>query len=163
MTTGDDQQGRFQRHAEVYRQVNALWQRGQGETGAQRARTEGEMKSLAPEMNIDEAAITLTEWLTYAVLEAEVRSLAAYRPVGSAAAATLFVSDTVRDGSGDEVPQARYVAHWNGLYPMGLDIRPMPGRHMEMVKGEEQLSVLVTAVREAMTANGSGRKAGLLL
>ncbi|MEU8698807.1 alpha/beta fold hydrolase, partial [Streptomyces sp. NPDC048680] len=161
-TTGDDQRDRFQRHAEVYRRVNALWQRGQGETGAQRVRTEGEMKLLAPDMNIEETAITLDEWLPYAVLEAEVQSLAAYRPEVSTAPATLFVSDTVREGSGDEVPQARYVAHWRELYSTGLDIRAMPGRHMEMVKGEEQLSVLVAAVREAV-AHGFGREAGLLL
>lgn len=160
--TGDDQQDRFQRHAEVYRRVNALWQRGQDESGVQRACTEGEMKRLAPEMNIEEAAITLDEWLPYSVLETEVRSLAAYRPVRSAAPATLFVSDTVREGSGDEVPQARYITHWRELYPMGLDIRPMPGRHMEMVKGEEQLSVLVAVVREVVT-DGFGREAGLLL
>ncbi|MEU9204848.1 alpha/beta fold hydrolase, partial [Streptomyces sp. NPDC048332] len=147
--TGDDQQERFRRHAEVYRRVDGLWQRGQDETGTQRAATEREMKGLAPEMNIEESAITLDEWLPYPVLEAEVRSLAAYRPEGSAAPATLFVSDTVRDESGDEVPHARYVAHWSGLYPLGLDIRPIPGRHMEMVKGDEQLSVLVAAVREA--------------
>ncbi|WP_328455805.1 amino acid adenylation domain-containing protein [Streptomyces sp. NBC_00386] len=160
--TGDDQQDRFQRHAEVYRRVNDLWQLGQDQTGSQRAATEREMKRLAPEMNIEESAITLDEWLPYAVLEAEVRSLAAYRPEGSAAPATLFVSDTVRHGSGDEVPQARYVAHWKGLYPLGLDIRPMPGRHMEMVKGEEQLSVVASAVREAVT-HGAGRQAGVLL
>ncbi|MFD7797378.1 alpha/beta fold hydrolase, partial [Streptomyces sp. NPDC059759] len=160
--TGDDQQDRFQRHAEVYRRVHDLWRLGQEQTGAQRAATEREMKRLAPEMNIEESAITLDEWLPYAVLEAEVRSLAAYRPASSSVPATLFVSDTVRDGSGDEVPQARYVAHWSGLYPLGLDIRPMPGRHMEMVKGEEQLSVVAAAVREAVT-NGAGREAGVLL
>ncbi|ROQ63162.1 amino acid adenylation domain-containing protein [Streptomyces sp. 840.1] len=160
--TGDDQQGRFERHAEVYRRVNDLWRRGQDESGAQRARTEGEMKRLAPEMNIEEAAVTLDEWLPYAVLEAEVDSLAAYRPVGSAAPATLFVSDTVREGSGDEVPYARYVAHWRELYPVGLDIRPMPGRHMEMVKGAEQLSLLVATVRGAVT-DGLGRETGVLL
>ncbi|MFE2826934.1 alpha/beta fold hydrolase, partial [Streptomyces sp. NPDC059271] len=160
--TGDDQQDRFQRHADVYRRVHDLWRLGQEQTGAQRAATEREMKRLAPEMNIEESAITLDEWLPYAVLEAEVRSLAAYRPASSSVPATLFVSDTVRDGSGDEVPQARYVAHWSGLYPLGLDIRPMPGRHMEMVKGEEQLSVVAAAVREAVT-DGAGREAGVLL
>ncbi|WP_327407507.1 amino acid adenylation domain-containing protein [Streptomyces sp. NBC_01281] len=160
--TGADQQDRFQRHAEVYRRVNDLWRLGQEQTGAQRAATEREMKRLAPEMNIEESAITLDEWLPYAVLEAEVRSLATYRPASSAVPATLFVSDTVRDGSGDEVPQARYVAHWSGLYPLGLDIRPIPGRHMEMVKGEEQLSVVAAAVRAAVT-DGAGREAGVLL
>ncbi|MCX4919808.1 amino acid adenylation domain-containing protein [Streptomyces sp. NBC_00687] len=160
--TGADQQNRFQRHAEVYRRVNDLWRLGQDQAGVQRAATEREMKRLAPEMNIEESAITLDEWLPYAVLEAEVRSLATYRPASSAVPATLFVSDTVRDGSGDEVPQARYVAHWSGLYPLGLDIRPMPGRHMEMVKGEEQLSVVAAAVRAAVT-DGAGREAGVLL
>ncbi|WP_326841138.1 amino acid adenylation domain-containing protein [Streptomyces sp. NBC_01558] len=160
--TGADQQDRFQRHAEVYRRVNDLWRLGQDQAGVQRAATEREMKRLAPEMNIEESAITLDEWLPYAVLEAEVRSLAAYRPASSTVPATLFVSDTVRDGSGDEVPQARYVAHWSGLYPLGLDIRPMPGRHMEMVKGEEQLSVVAAAVRAAVT-DGAGREAGVLL
>ncbi|WP_406380384.1 amino acid adenylation domain-containing protein [Streptomyces sp. NBC_00197] len=160
--TGADQQDRFQRHAEVYRRVNDLWRLGQDQAGVQRAATEREMKRLAPEMNIEESAITLDEWLPYAVLEAEVRSLATYRPASSAVPATLFVSDTVRDGSGDEVPQARYVAHWSGLYPLGLDIRPMPGRHMEMVKGEEQLSVVAAAVRAAVT-DGAGREAGVLL
>ncbi|WP_329183135.1 MULTISPECIES: amino acid adenylation domain-containing protein [unclassified Streptomyces] len=160
--TGADQQDRFQRHAEVYRRVHDLWRLGQDQAGVQRAATEREMKRLAPEMNIEESAITLDEWLPYAVLEAEVRSLAAYRPASSAVPATLFVSDTVRDGSGDEVPQARYVAHWSRLYPLGLDIRPMPGRHMEMVKGEEQLSVVAAAVRAAVT-DGAGREAGVLL
>ncbi|WP_369043210.1 amino acid adenylation domain-containing protein [Streptomyces sp. Midd1] len=160
--TGADQQDRFQRHAEGYRRVNDLWRLGQDQAGVQRAATEREMKRLAPEMNIEESAITLDEWLPYAVLEAEVRSLATYRPASSAVPATLFVSDTVRDGSGDEVPQARYVAHWSGLYPLGLDIRPMPGRHMEMVKGEEQLSVVAAAVRAAVT-DGAGREAGVLL
>ncbi|MFJ6503989.1 amino acid adenylation domain-containing protein [Streptomyces sp. NPDC091879] len=160
--TGADEQDRFQRHAEVYRRVNDLWRLGQDQVGVQRAATEREMKRLAPEMNIEESAITLDEWLPYAVLEAEVRSLATYRPASSAVPATLFVSDTVRDGSGDEVPQARYVAHWSGLYPLGLEIRPMPGRHMEMVKGEEQLSVVAAAVRAAVT-DGAGREAGVLL
>ena len=38
----------------------------------------------------------------------------------------------------------------------------MPGRHMEMVKGEEQLSVVAAAVRAAVT-DGAGREAGVLL
>ncbi|WP_299541527.1 alpha/beta fold hydrolase, partial [uncultured Streptomyces sp.] len=160
--TGDDQRARFQQHAEVYHRVNALWQRGQGESGARRASIERELKRLAPQMNIEEEAVTLDEWLPYAVLEAEVRSLAAYRPSGSTAPATLFVSDTVRDGSGDEVPPARYLAHWRDLYPMGLELRPVPGRHMEMVKGDEQLSLLVAAVRESVTV-GVHRGPELLL
>ncbi|WP_394425667.1 amino acid adenylation domain-containing protein [Streptomyces sp. SGAir0957] len=160
--TGDDQQDRFQRHAEVYRRVHDLWRLGQDQTGDRRAATERVMKSLAPEMNIEESAITLDEWLPYAVLEAEVRSLAAYRPEGSAVPATLFVSDTVRHGSGDEVPRARYVAHWQGLYPLGLDVRSMPGRHMEMVKGEEQVALLAAALRETVP-DSAGSAAGVLL
>ncbi|MDO0928856.1 amino acid adenylation domain-containing protein [Streptomyces sp. TG1A-8] len=160
--TGEDQQDRFQRHAEVYRRVDALWRRGQTETGAERAATEREMKRLAPEMNIEADAITLDEWLPYGVLEAEVRSLAAYRPRRSKAPATLFVSDTVREGSGDEVPQARYTAHWRDLYPAGLDVRAVPGRHMEMVRGERQLAALAAAAREALT-DGARREAQLLV
>ncbi|MGW2714949.1 hypothetical protein ACWC4J_39225, partial [Streptomyces sp. NPDC001356] len=115
-----------------------------------------------PEMNLDEGLVTLDEWLPYAVLEAEVRSLAAYRPARSGARATLFVSDTVRDGSGDEVPEARYVAHWHGLYPAGLAQRAMPGRHMEMVRGDEQLELLVSTLREAVPAATADRERELL-
>ncbi|MEU2229295.1 alpha/beta fold hydrolase, partial [Streptomyces sp. NPDC018347] len=160
--TADDQRDRFQRHAEVYRRVNALWRRGQDQRGPERAATERELRRLAPEMNLDEDLVTLDEWLPYAVLEAEVRSLAAYRPGRSSARATLFVSDTVRDGSGDEVPEARYVAHWRGLYPAGLAQRAMPGRHMEMVRGDEQLDVVVSAVREAVPARTADRERELL-
>ncbi|WP_030750790.1 alpha/beta fold hydrolase, partial [Streptomyces sp. NRRL S-31] len=160
--TADDQRDRFQRHAEVYRRVNALWRRGQDQRGTERAATERELRRLAPEMNLDEDLVTLDEWLPYAVLEAEVRSLAAYRPGRSSARATLFVSDTVRDGSGDEVPEARYIAHWRGLYPAGLAQRAMPGRHMEMVRGDEQLDVVVSAVREAVPARTADRERELL-
>ncbi|MGW2464897.1 amino acid adenylation domain-containing protein, partial [Streptomyces sp. NPDC001761] len=160
--TGDDQRDRFQRHAEVYRRVSALWRRGQNQRGAERAATEQELRRLAPEMNLDEGLVTLDEWLPYAVLEAEVRSLAAYRPARSGAKATLFVSDTVRDGSGDEVPEARYVAHWHGLYPAGLAQRAMPGRHMEMVRGDEQLELLVSTLREAVPAAAADRERELL-
>ncbi|SFY33477.1 non-ribosomal peptide synthetase, partial [Streptomyces atratus] len=160
--TGDDQRDRFQRHAEVYRRVNELWRRGQDEHGAERATTERELRRLAPEMNLDEDLVTLDEWLPFAVLEAEVRSLAAYRPGRSVARATLFVSDTVRDGSGDEVPEARYLAHWRGLYPAGLAQRAMPGRHMEMVRGDEQLDAVVAALREAVPTGGADREWELL-
>ncbi|WP_371099605.1 alpha/beta fold hydrolase, partial [Streptomyces sanglieri] len=159
--TGDDQQDRFQRHAEVYSRVNELWRRGQDEHGAERAATEQELRRLAPEMNLDEDLVTLDEWLPFAVLEAEVRSLAAYRPGRSAARATLFVSDTVRDGSGDEVPEAQYLAHWRGLYPGGLAQRAMPGRHMEMVRGDEQLDAVVSVLRAAPPA-GAAREQELL-
>ncbi|MEV5737281.1 alpha/beta fold hydrolase, partial [Streptomyces sp. NPDC052292] len=162
--TGDDQRDRFQRHAETYRRVNALWRRGQNERGAERAATERELRRLAPEMNLDEDLVTLDEWLPFAVLEAEVRSLAAYRPGHSVARATLFVSDTVREGSGDEVPEAQYLAHWHELYPAGLAQRAMPGRHMEMVRGDEQLDVVVSALREtaqaAATATATATAAG---
>ncbi|WP_460110740.1 amino acid adenylation domain-containing protein [Streptomyces sp. YKOK-J1] len=162
--TGDDQQDRFQRHAEVYRRVNALWRRGQDEQGAERVCTEQELRRLAPEMNLDEDMVTLDEWLPFAVLEAEVSSLAAYRPGRSVAPATLFVSDTVRDGSGDEVPEARYIAHWRGLYPAGLAQRAMPGRHMEMVRGDEQLDALVSALCEAISVSaGTGDRERELL
>ncbi|MGW2778922.1 amino acid adenylation domain-containing protein [Streptomyces olivaceoviridis] len=160
--TGDDQRDRFQRHAEVYRRVSALWQRGQDQHGDERAATERELRRLAPEMNLDEELVTLDEWLPYAVLEAEVRSLAAYRPGRSAARATLFVSDTVRDGSGDEVPEARYIAHWRGLYPAGLAQRAMPGRHMEMVRGDDQLELLVSTLRESVPAVAVDRERELL-
>ncbi|MFE3161440.1 alpha/beta fold hydrolase, partial [Streptomyces sp. NPDC059221] len=156
--TGDDQQDRFQRHAEVYSRVNELWCRGQDEHGAERAATERELRRLAPEMNLDEDLVTLDEWLPFAVLEAEVRSLAAYRPGRSTARATLFVSDTVRDGSGDEVSEARYLAHWQGLYPAGLAQRAMPGRHMEMVRGDEQLESVVSMLRAAPPADGASRE-----
>ncbi|MCX5103969.1 amino acid adenylation domain-containing protein [Streptomyces sp. NBC_00439] len=160
--TGDDQQDRFQRHAEVYSRVNELWRRGQDEHGAERAATERELRRLAPEMNLDEDLVTLDEWLPFAVLEAEVRSLAAYRPGRSAARATLFVSDTVRDGSGDEVPEAQYLAHWRGLYPAGLAQRAMPGRHMEMVRGDEQLDAMVSVLRAAAPGDGAAREQELL-
>ncbi|MCX4391844.1 amino acid adenylation domain-containing protein [Streptomyces sp. NBC_01767] len=160
--TGDDQQDRFQRHAEVYSRVNELWRRGQDEHGAERAATERELRRLAPEMNLDEDLVTLDEWLPFAVLEAEVRSLAAYRPGRSAARATLFVSDTVRDGSGDEVPEAQYLAHWRGLYPAGLAQRAMPGRHMEMVRGDEQLDAVVSVLRAAAPGDGAAREQELL-
>ncbi|WP_159061656.1 alpha/beta fold hydrolase, partial [Streptomyces corchorusii] len=160
--TDDDQRDRFQRHAEVYRRVSALWQRGQDQRGDERAATERELRRLAPEMNLDEELVTLDEWLPYAVLEAEVRSLAAYRPGRSAARATLFVSDTVRDGSGDEVPEARYIAHWRGLYPAGLAQRAMPGRHMEMVRGDDQLELLVSTLRESVPAVAVDRERVLL-
>ncbi|MFG3016933.1 alpha/beta fold hydrolase, partial [Streptomyces cinerochromogenes] len=160
--TGDDQRGRFERHAEVYRRVNALWRRGQGELGAERVATERELRRLAPEMNLDEDLVTLDEWLPYAVLEAEVRSLAAYRPGRSRARATLFVSDTVRGGSGDEVPEARYIAHWRGLYPAGLAQRAMPGRHMEMVRGDEQLELVVSTLGEVVPAASADRERELL-
>ncbi|WP_406156740.1 amino acid adenylation domain-containing protein [Streptomyces sp. NBC_01005] len=159
--TDDDQQDRFQRHAEVYSRVNELWRRGQDEHGAERAATEQELRRLAPEMNLDEDLVTLDEWLPFAVLEAEVRSLAAYRPGRSAARATLFVSDTVRDGSGDEVPEDQYLAHWRGLYPGGLAQRAMPGRHMEMVRGDEQLDAVVSVLRAAPPA-GAAREQELL-
>ncbi|MFF9179171.1 alpha/beta fold hydrolase, partial [Streptomyces sp. NPDC014793] len=162
--TGDDQQDRFQRHAEVYRRVSALWRRGQNEQGAERVSTEQELRRLAPEMNLDEDMVTLDEWLPFAVLEAEVRSLAAYRPGRSVAPATLFVSDTVRDGSGDEAPEARYIAHWRGLYPAGLAQRAMPGRHMEMVRGDEQLDALVSALCAAISVSaGTGDRERELL
>ncbi|MGQ7754028.1 amino acid adenylation domain-containing protein [Streptomyces sp. WC2508] len=160
--TGDDQQDRFQRHAEVYSRVNKLWRRGQDEHGAERAATERELRRLAPEMNLDEDLVTLDEWLPFAVLEAEVRSLAAYRPGRSAARATLFVSDTVRDGSGDEVPEAQYLAHWRGLYPAGLAQRAMPGHHMEMVRGDEQLDAVVSVLRAAAQGDGAAREQELL-
>ncbi|MCX4850502.1 amino acid adenylation domain-containing protein [Streptomyces sp. NBC_00893] len=160
--TGDDQRDRFQRHAEAYRRANELWRRGQDEHGAERAATERELRSLAPQMDLDEDLVTLDEWLPFAVLEAEVRSLAAYRPGRSVARATLFVSDTVRDGSGDEVPEARYLAHWRGLYPAGLAQRAMPGRHMEMVRGDEQLDAVVSVLREATPAGGADRERQLL-
>ncbi|WP_263976490.1 alpha/beta fold hydrolase, partial [Streptomyces sp. NK08204] len=160
--TGEDQRARFQRHAEVYRRVNTLWHRGQDEHGAERSATQRELQRLAPEMNLDEDLVTLDEWLPYAVLEAEVRSLAAYRPGRSVARATLFVSDTVRDGSGDEVPEARYIAHWRGLYPAGLAQRAMPGRHMEMVRGDEQLDIVASALREAVPAGVADRGRDLL-
>ncbi|MEV5204973.1 alpha/beta fold hydrolase, partial [Streptomyces sp. NPDC053720] len=160
--TGDDQSDRFQRHAEAYRRANELWRRGQDEHGAERAATERALRRLAPEMNLDEDLVTLDEWLPFAVLEAEVRSLAAYRPGRSVARATLFVSDTVRDGSGDEVPEARYLAHWRGLYPAGLAQRAMPGRHMEMVRGDEQLDAVVSVLREAVPADGADREGQLL-
>ncbi|MFF3539509.1 alpha/beta fold hydrolase, partial [Streptomyces sp. NPDC002466] len=156
--TGEDQRDRFQQYAEVYRRVNELWHRGQDERGAQRAATERELKRLAPEMNIGEDMVTLDEWLPFEVLEAEVRSLAAYRPGRSAARATLFVSDTVRDGSGDEVPEAQYLAHWRGLYPEGLTQRTMPGRHMEMVRGDEQLDAVVSALQETAPADDTDRE-----
>ncbi|MGW2848890.1 alpha/beta fold hydrolase, partial [Streptomyces sp. NPDC001274] len=159
--TGDDQRARFQRHAEVYRRVDELWRRGQDERGTERAATERELRRLAPEMNLDENLVTLDEWLPYAVLEAEVRSLAAYRPGRSAARATLFVSDTVRDGSGDEVPEARYLAHWHGLYPSGLAQRAMPGRHMEMVRGAEQLNAVVAELGLAVSAGPATRERDL--
>ncbi|MGV9290945.1 alpha/beta fold hydrolase, partial [Streptomyces sp. NPDC003719] len=160
--TGHDQRDRFQRHAEVYRRVDALWRRGQNERGAERDATAQELRRIAPEMNLDPNLVTLDEWLPYAVLEAEVRSLAAYRPGPSAARATLFVSDTVRDGSGDEVPEARYVAHWRGLYPAGLAQRAMPGRHMDMVRGDEQLQLVVSTLREAVPAAAADREGELL-
>ncbi|MFF8691270.1 amino acid adenylation domain-containing protein [Streptomyces sp. NPDC015144] len=159
--TGDDQRARFQRHAEVYRRVDELWRRGQDERGTERAATEQELRRLAPEMNLDENLVTLDEWLPYAVLEAEVRSLAAYRPGRSAARATLFVSDTVRDGSGDEVPEARYLAHWHGLYPSGLAQRAMPGRHMEMVRGADQLNAVVAEFGLAVSAGPATRERDL--
>ncbi|MFF2013921.1 alpha/beta fold hydrolase, partial [Streptomyces sp. NPDC058195] len=160
--TGDGQRDRFQRHAEVYHRVNELWRRGQNERGAERAATERELRRLAPEMNLDESLVTLDEWLPFAVLEAEVRSLAAYRPGRSAARATLFVSDTVRDGSGDEVPEAQYLAHWRGLYPAGLAQRAMPGRHQEMVRGAEQLNAVLSVLKESATADATSRKGALL-
>ncbi|MCF4136397.1 alpha/beta fold hydrolase [Streptomyces sp. Tue 6430] len=160
--TGHDQRDRFQRHAEVYRRVNALWRRGQNENGAERKATERELRRLAPEMNLDEDLVTLDEWMPYAVLEAEVRSLAAYRPGRSRARATLFVSDTVRDGSGDEVPEARYIAHWRGLYPEGLAQRAMPGRHMEMVRGDEQLELVISTLREAVPTAAADREREML-
>ncbi|MFD7137912.1 alpha/beta fold hydrolase, partial [Streptomyces sp. NPDC059894] len=152
--TGDDQRDRFQRHAEVYRRVSALWRRGRAESGGVRAATERELKRLAPEMNIEEDAISLDEWLPYEVLEAEVRSLAAYRARRSSARATLFVSDTVRDGTGDEVPHDRYAAHWRNLYSSGPEILPMPGRHLEMVQGERQLALLTEVLLGALADRG---------
>ncbi|MEL5961264.1 alpha/beta fold hydrolase, partial [Streptomyces sp. CLV115] len=160
--TGDDQQDRFQRHAEVYSRVNEMWSRGQNEQGAERAATERELRRLAPEMNLDEDLVTLDEWLPFAVLEAEVRSLAAYRPGRSVARATLFVSDTVRDGSGDEVPEARYLAHWRELYPAGLAQRAMPGRHMEMVRGDEQLEAVVSVLGSKPPVGGADREQELM-
>ncbi|MFE7478580.1 alpha/beta fold hydrolase, partial [Streptomyces sp. NPDC057575] len=160
--TGDDQQDRFQRHAEVYRRADELWRRGQDEHGAERAATERELRRLAREMNLGEDLLTLDEWLPFAVLEAEVRSLAAYRPGRSVARATLFVSDTVRDNSGDEVPEAQYLTHWRGLYPAGLAQRAMPGLHMEMVRGDDQLDVVVSVLRDAVPPGGAGRERALL-
>ncbi|MDK0523855.1 amino acid adenylation domain-containing protein [Streptomyces sp. ML-6] len=160
--TGDDQRDRFRQYAEVYRRVNELWHRGQDERGDRRAATERELKRLAPEMNLAEDLVTLDEWLPFEVLEAEVRSLAAYRPGRSVARATLFVSDTVRDGSGEEVPEAQYLAHWRGLYPEGLAQRTMPGRHMEMVRGDEQLDAVVSALQETVPVDGTDREQELL-
>ncbi|MCX4744334.1 amino acid adenylation domain-containing protein [Kitasatospora sp. NBC_01287] len=150
--TGPEQRERFERYSEVYRQVDALWQQGQGQSGPARAGTERALKELAPRMNIEVEAVTLDEWLPYAVLEAEVRSLAAYRPGRAFTRATLFVSESVRaagpEGTEDEVGPARYTAHWQQRYPAGLEILEMPGRHLRMVKGEEQLEALVSAIEK---------------
>ncbi|WP_280694905.1 alpha/beta fold hydrolase, partial [Kitasatospora sp. GAS204B] len=148
--TGPEQRARFERYTEVYQQVNALWQQGQRQTGADRAATERALKQLAPQMNIEVDAVTLDEWLPYEVLEAEVRSLAAYQPGRAFTRGTLFVSESVRtagpEGSADEVGPAEYTAHWQRCYPAGLEILDLPGRHLQMVKGAEQLEALASAL-----------------
>jgi thioesterase domain-containing protein len=150
--TGPEQRPRFERYAEVYRRVEELWRRGQDETGAARAATERELKLLAPRMNIEVAAVTLDEWLPYDVLEAEIRSLAAYVPGRAYARATLFVSESVRgagpEGTEDEVGPERYAAHWQRCYPAGLQILDVPGRHLRMVKDEEALEMVVTTIEK---------------
>ncbi|MHA6757538.1 thioesterase domain-containing protein [Streptacidiphilus sp. PAMC 29251] len=150
--TGLAQGPRFRRYAETYRQVDALWQQGQGESGAAREETERALKALAPGMNIDVDAVTLDEWLPYEVLEAEVRSLADYRARPSSVRATLFVSTSIRDsgpdGSVDEVSHRHYTAHWQRLYPAGIEILDLPGGHQQMVKGEEQLEILVATIQK---------------
>ncbi|WP_370218919.1 amino acid adenylation domain-containing protein [Kitasatospora sp. GAS1066B] len=148
--TGPEQRARFERYTEVYQQVNALWQHGQRQTGADRAATERALKQLAPQMNIEVDAVTLDEWLPYEVLEAEVRSLAAYQPGRAFTRGTLFVSESVRtagpEDSADEVGPAEYTAHWQRCYPAGLEILDLPGRHLQMVKGAEQLEALASAL-----------------
>ncbi|WP_406278240.1 amino acid adenylation domain-containing protein [Embleya sp. NBC_00896] len=150
--TGRVQRSRFERYVEVYRQVNALWQQGQSETGAARDVTERALKRLAPRMNIEADAVTLDEWLPYEVLEAEVRSLADYEARPSFARATLVVSESVRDADpatrADEPSHARYTAHWRRLHPAGIEILDIRGRHMQMVKGVEQLEAVVAAIEK---------------
>ncbi|WP_442911104.1 alpha/beta fold hydrolase [Kitasatospora sp. NBC_01266] len=148
--TGPEQRARFERYTEVYRRVNDLWRRGQRQTGAERAETERALKRLAPQMNIEVDAVTLDEWLPYEVLEAEVRSLAAYRPGRAFTRSTLFVSESVRtagpEGTADEVGPAQYTAHWQQRYPAGLEVLDMPGRHLQMVHGAEQLAGVAEAL-----------------
>lgn len=150
--TGPEQRARFERYAEIYRQVDALWQRGQQETGDVRAETERALKRLAPRMNIEVEAVTLDEWLPYEVLEAEVRSLATYRPGRAFTRTSLFVSESVRaagpEGTSDEVGPAQYTAHWQQRYPAGLEVLDMAGRHLQMVHGEEQLEAVVSAIEK---------------
>jgi amino acid adenylation domain-containing protein len=154
--TGPDRQEWFLGHAEVYRQAEALWRRGQDETGTAREETARELRAMAPRLNIDAESVTLEEWLPYAVMEAEVDSLAGHRARPSFAPTTLFVSDTVRlagpEGNEDEVPHEQYTAYWQQLHLGGLDIVDLPGRHLRMVKDDEQLEILVRAVEQHAVA-----------
>jgi thioesterase domain-containing protein len=140
--TGPGRRPVFDHYAGVYRRVSELWELGRRQTGAQRAAVEAELRRMAPAMNIEAEAVTLDQWLPYDVLGAEVRALAADEPAPSRVGATLFVSATVREGSGDEVPHADYLAHWDRLYPAGLEVRDLPGPHLQMVKGVAQLDAL---------------------
>ncbi len=150
--TGPEREAWFLGHAEVYRRAEELWRRGRAESGAAREATAAALRALAPRLNIDEGSVCLDEWLPYAVLEAEVRSLAAHRPRASAAPTTLYVSATVRDalpGDPDEVPLAPYAAHWHAAHPRGLDLVDLPGGHLRMVKETGQLDVLTARLTEA--------------
>ncbi|MFE9456343.1 amino acid adenylation domain-containing protein [Streptomyces californicus] len=145
-----------------YHRAIALWEKGRAEQGAERERTEAELRRLAGVLEVPDESATLDEWLPYATLGGLLESVASYRPPVSSVACTLVISDEVRlstqgsnagDGSAEE-----YTDYWRGLYPDGLEQAYTPGTHMDMMTAREAVSVLARTIISNST-DYAGRQA----
>ena len=144
--TGPSERARFAGHARAREAADELWRRGRSTTGAERARIEERLRRLAVEADIDPDAMDLDQWLPFAVLAAELRSLETYVPGESDAKVSLVVGGDYR--SPDRVPNAGggdfdgYTRHWRRLYPAGLAVTEVSATHMAMVSDPSSVEAL---------------------
>ena len=137
-------------YVDQYRQADQLWHAGQTATGATRASIEARLRSLAEPLEVDDADVSLDDWLPFQTLGLLIEAVVRYQPASSSARARLVISDAVATPSNhSDGDVRRYLDSWRRPYRHEVPSLRLDGDHMAMVAEPQALDRLVTSLRES--------------